>query len=287
MRWSATRTQLRFGMVPEFRQSDPKRATKSLETDFESRDELIAYCRTQFSEAAAVADSISDVTGGRKAAESQLAQADPIDYGRTRNSLSGSVTRLSPYLRHGVLGLAETRDRVIEIAGTPQAGYKLLQELAWRDYWHRVLDQVGSGVWEDREPYKTGYEAAEYADTLPEDFLDASTGNDFVDGVVMELSTTGYLHNQLRMKIASYVVHWRRVRWQAGATWMLSHLLDGDVASNNLSWQWVASTFAVKPYIFNQDNLVKVTGGKYHGVDADGTSPFAGTYEELNNRLFR
>lgn len=273
-------------MLPHSDTTRQSADSSGLPVEFATRDELVAFCREAFPEAAAVEVSIPSTRGGRVAAEAKLALVDPPAYGRTRNALGGAVTGLSAYLRHGVLGLAETRDRVIEIAGSPHAGFKLLQELAWRDYWRRVLDEIGDGVWEDREPYKTGYDAEHYAEELPADFLAAETGNDFVDGVVQELHTTGHLHNQLRMKIASYVVHWRHVRWQAGASWMLSHLLDGDLASNNLSWQWVASTFAVKPYIFNQDNLVKVTGGRFRGVDADGTSPFAGTYEELNDRLF-
>ena len=51
------------------------------------------------------------------------------------------------------------------------------------------------------------------------------------------------------MYVASYVVHFRRVKWQAGAKFFMTHLLDGDLASNNFSWQWIASTFAGKPYI--------------------------------------
>jgi deoxyribodipyrimidine photo-lyase len=104
--------------------------------------------------------------------------------------------------------------------------------------------------------------------------------------MVRELYDTGYLHNQARMKLAAYVVHWRRVRWQAGAAWMLSRLLDGDLASNNLSWQWVASTFAAKPYLFNQENLQFVSRGRFAGVTPDGSSPFAGDYDELARRLF-
>ncbi|MEM6329976.1 MAG: FAD-binding domain-containing protein [Planctomycetota bacterium] len=259
-----------------------------LRTEFDSRDDLIAYCREQFPEAAGVGDQVSDTRGGPAAAEERLAAVDPVAYGRTRNQYGGAVTGLSPYLRHGVLGLAETVDRVKQMAGSPQSAFKLLQELAWRDYWRRVLDQIGSGVWHDQEEYKTGYDADDYADELPADFLAAETGIDFVDGTVRELHITGYLHNQGRMKIAAYVVHWRRVKWQAGARWMLSHLLDGDLASNNLSWQWVASTFAAKPYIFNQENLQKATAGRYRGVDAaTGQSPFAGSYDDLNDRLFR
>ena len=87
------------------------------------------------------------------------------------------------------------------------------------------------------------------------------------------------------MYVASYVVHWRRVRWQAGARWFLQHLLDGDPASNNLSWQWVASTFSKKPYIFNLDNVRRYAGD---GVDtrADTNRCLDDTYEALSERLF-
>ncbi|MEM9351494.1 MAG: FAD-binding domain-containing protein [Planctomycetota bacterium] len=258
-----------------------------LKREFVDRENLIAYCREQFPEAVAVDDHVSETRGGLAEARVRLAAVEPVAYGRTRNALSGSVTGLSPYLRHGVLGLAETVRAVKQSVGSPASAQKLLQELAWRDYYRRVLDHLGDGVWEDCEPYKTGWDAEDYAEQMPEDVIAASTGKDFVDGAVGELYETGYLHNQLRMKLASYLVHWRRVRWQAGAAWMFSHLLDGDLASNNLSWQWVASTFASKPYIFNQENLIKVTEGRYRGVDADGTSPFAGTYDELGARLFR
>jgi len=260
--------------------------TGALPTEFPDRESLVAFCREAFPEAAGVDEHVSPIRGGRAAADERLAEIDPVAYGRTRNALDGAVTRLSPYLRHGVVGLAEARARVTDAAGSPHAAYKLLQELAWRDYWRRVLDEIGSGVWDDREAYKTGLGADDYADETPADFLTGETGNDFVDGVVRELDEVGYLHNQLRMKIAAYLVHWRRVRWQAGAAWMLSHLLDGDVASNNLSWQWVASTFGSKPYIFNQANLLKVTDGRYRGEDPDGSSPFAGSYDELNAKLF-
>jgi deoxyribodipyrimidine photo-lyase len=90
------------------------------------------------------------------------------------------------------------------------------------------------------------------------------------------------------MWVAAYVVHWRRVKWQAGARWFLKHLLDGDPASNNLSWQWVASTFSRKPYFFNRENLEKYSGGRYCGVcPARGECDFEGSYETLARRLFR
>ncbi|MGV2433758.1 MAG UNVERIFIED_CONTAM: hypothetical protein LVT10_01690 [Anaerolineae bacterium] len=73
------------------------------------------------------------------------------------------------------------------------------------------------------------------------------------------------------MYVAAYVVHWRKVQWQAGAAWFLEHLLDGDPASNNLGWQWVASTFASKPYLFNWENVKKFDGGRFDDLAPEPT----------------
>lgn len=231
----------------------------------------------------------SDIEGRMEAAEARLAGVDPPQYGRTRNHVDGKVTRLSMYLRHGVLDLAEVRDRVLAMVAKPDKAYKLVNELAWRDYWQRVYAEIGDGVWEDLEPYKTGFHADEYADTLPEDIPEGRTGLACMDGFADELRRTGYLHNHIRMWVAAYVVHWRRVKWHAGAEWFLVHLLDGDPASNNLSWQWVASTFSHKPYMFNRGNLEKYTDGRYCTVcpHADTyTCPFQGSYGRLSADLF-
>jgi deoxyribodipyrimidine photo-lyase len=78
-----------------------------------------------------------------------------------------------------------------------------------------------------------------------------------IDAAVRQLYATGYLHNHARMWLASYCVHLRKVHWRAGADWLYAHLLDGDLASNHLSWQWVAATFSSKPYLFNASNVAK------------------------------
>ena len=136
-----------------------------------------------------------------------------------------------------------------------RAGEKLINELGWRDYWQRLWRQLGDAIWLDQEPLKTGLPAEAYAPDLPADVRAAATGLACIDGFATELLTTGWLHNHARLWLASYLVHWRRVRWQAGARWFLRHLLDGDPASNNLSWQWVASSFSHKPYIFNRAKI--------------------------------
>lgn len=258
-----------------------------LRRDFENRDALIAYLREQFPEAADRDDHITDTIGGRKQAEKVLQEVNPKRYAKTRNYLDGDVTRLSPYIRHGVLNLAEVRDHALASVERKNDAAKLVNELGWRDYWQRKYEEIGDGVWEDQEDYKTGYTFERYADKLPDDIADGETGLPCMDGFIKELRETGYLHNHARMYMAAYVVHWRRVKWQAGAGWFLEHLLDGDPASNNLSWQWVASTFSHKPYIFNRENLEKHTGGIYcKSCPLYGGCDFEGSYEEITETLF-
>ena len=243
--------------------------------------------------------------GGRVAAEAWLAALDPAAYGRSRNHLGGAVTRLSPYLRHGVLSLAEVRDAVF--AWLDRQGYggpgvaparqlegqrlaeRLICELGWRDYWQRLWWVLGDRIWSDLEPLKTGIPASDYAAELPAEIAEARTGLACIDAFAGELLGSGWLHNHARLWLASYVVHWRRVRWQAGAHWFLSHLLDADPASNNLSWQWVASSFSSKPYIFNRANLERFGGGvhcQHCPAAAAHTCPFEASYEQLQAQLF-
>lgn len=248
--------------------------------DFADRDALVAYVRAEFP-AAAAPEHVSETRGGRRAAETRLAAARLDRYARTRSYLDGDVTRLSPYIRHGVLTLAEVRDT----AAASGAPAKLFNELGWRDYFQRVYAALGRDIWRDREPYKTGFTATDYADELPDDIRDGRTGT-CMDLFIADLLETGYVHNHARMYLAAYVVHWRRVKWQAGARWFLQHLLDGDPASNNLSWQWVASTFSHKPYFFNADNVRRYAAGRFPQLLEQRLEPFEGSYAALERRLF-
>lgn len=257
--------------------------------NFRDRNELASALRTAFPHLSPSDIAQSSTRGGRAAALAVLAEIKPQSYERSRNYLDGDVTRLSAYLRHGVLTLAEVRDDALRRATNPDDAGKLINEFAWRDYWQRLYMQIREAIWEDREPYKTGYRASDYALDLPDDIAAAETTLVCMDSFSQQLIQTGYLHNHARMWLAAYVVHWRRVRWQAGARWFLEHLLDGDPASNNLSWQWVASTFASKPYIFNRENLERYTAGIYCRTcphAAARTCPFERDYEALERTLF-
>ena len=227
----------------------------------------------------------SPFIGGRTEANARLEAIQPLRYARTRNHLDGAVTRLSPYIRHGVLTLRAVRAHAIQGCGDPKRFEKFVQELAWRDYWQRIYRAHPDWIWHSIEPYKTGWFEEDYQSDLPIDIADGHTDSACINAFIHTLKDTGYLHNHARMYLAAYIVHWRRVRWQTGARWMMKHLLDGDPASNNLSWQWVASTFSRRPYIFNLANVQK-----YTGPDIDTRPAFNRTldasYDELAERLF-
>ena len=202
----------------------------------------------------------------------RAADVDAVRYARTRNFLNGDVTRLSPYITHGLISIPELLTS-IHARRALSWDDKLAFEFGWREYFHHAWHRLGDDIWREQNAPP----ASQYAATLPDDIRTASTGVAIIDQQVRALYTTGYLHNHARMWIASYVVHIRKVSWRAGAKWMYSHLLDGDLASNTLSWQWVAGTWTGKPYLFNAENVERYAPG----VDCTG-SVIDATYETLD-----
>ena len=271
--------------------SDSDKSDLDMRRDFSTRAELVAYLRREFPRAAErdPPDHTGDAwaQGGRRAAEERLHAIDVARYASTRNSTDGAVTRLSPYLRYGVVSLAQVRDRALRGLKGLGVAAKFVQELAWRDYMQRFYAKYGDAIWQDLEESKTGLRDSDYTDEMPADVERSETGLVCIDSFTSELRASGYLHNHARMWLAAYLVHWRRVRWQTGARWFLTHLLDGDPASNNLGWQWIVGTFAPKPYIFNRENLERYTDRRYCKVcPLYGRCDFEGTYEELSDKLF-
>jgi len=209
------------------------------------------------------------------AARALLDAVRPGDYARTRNHLDGAVTRLSPYITHGVLTLPDvlagvrTRFKV-------DAQHKFVFELGWRAFFQHVWHHEGDGIFQSLRAGVLPDSA--YAPELPKDIRQGATGVPVVDQAVRQLYATGYLHNHARMWLASYVVHLRKVHWRAGADWLYGHLLDGDLASNHLSWQWVASTGSSKPYLFNAENVERYAPPAWHSP----RTPVDSSYEALD-----
>ena len=242
------------------------------------RAERLQYIRRLFPQAAGA--FLGDHwRGGRQEALKRINTVDVEAYTRNRNFLNGAVSHLSPYFRHGCLTLKEASDNVRNKHGV--LAEKYVQELAWRDYWRRVWYDLGNGIFSDIEDPKVAL-----GDKLLPDFIrQGITGLPCMDGFIRDLTYDGYVHNHARMWFAAYVVHWLKVDWREAADWFENNLLDGDKASNHLSWQWVASTFSSKPYFFNKENLARHTGEKYCAT-CKVNCPFDASHEKLSERLF-
>lgn len=186
----------------------------------------------------------------------RLNQADPLAYGQTRNYTNGAVTRLSPYIARGVMSGRQVMDHLLQQGYSRDHVDKLVQQLAWREYFQRTWQQAEEGILDDMRLRYTGIRYRGVPDAL----LHAGTGIDAIDAAIQDLYKHGYLHNHLRLYIASLVCNIGKTHWKAPADWMYYHLLDGDLASNALSWQWVSGHFSSKQYYCNQENINRYTG---------------------------
>lgn len=218
---------------------------------------------------AGAACATSAFAPNRAAALERCDRVDPRRYAATRNHLHGAVSGLSPYITHGLITIPEVLDR---IATRHTVGWqdKFVFELGWREYFHHAWRHLGEAIWQAARGLPAPDSA--YHPVLPEDMSRAATGIEVIDQSIIQLYRTGYLHNHQRMWLASYLVHLRKVDWRAGARWMYGHLLDGDLASNTLSWQWVAGSWTGKPYLFNADNVAKYAPRGWPGTRNAGTA---------------
>lgn len=188
----------------------------------------------------------------------QVDRIDPIQYGKTRNYLNGAVTRLSPYISRGVLSTRFVASQILKRGFHPGEVESLLRELAWRDYFQQVWIALGDRIHEDVRQVQEKVSHRQ----MPEDILQANTGIRALDEGIRELYDTGYIHNHLRMYLASLACNISKGHWLQPARWMYYHLLDADWASNALSWQWVAGSFSSKKYFANQENINKYCGSE-------------------------
>jgi deoxyribodipyrimidine photo-lyase len=191
----------------------------------------------------------------RAAALAQLDAFIPIAglYARDRNHVMPghpSVSRLSPAIRHRLITEAEVASAALRTHPFGRVE-KFIQEVYWRRYWKSWL-ALRPAVWGE---YLSALDTENPGARRVED---ARTGNRVIDHFANELVTTGYLHNHARMWFAAWWVHEARLPWQSGADFFFRHLLDGDPASNTLSWRWVAGLQTPgKTYLARRDNLEK------------------------------
>ena len=189
-------------------------------------------------------------TGGQTAADRALAALDIAGYATRRSSVhpvaSRGASKLSPYIRHGLIDLSTVHDHPAVARAEPDDRTKYRDELLWQEYsrqWYAALGrQTRRGTVYDRTP-------SEAADREREPWPGAMK---CIDATVSELHDDGWLVNQTRMWLAS---HWS-VRagapWRDGEDEMFRHLLDGSRAANRQGWQWVVGTSRSRSYGFSR-----------------------------------
>lgn len=242
------------------------------------RQQRIEYLRRIFPQATG-RNLTADWAGGRLYALDKLSEIDVKAYGKNRDFINGSVSKLSPYLRHGCITSKEVLAEVYSRSG-PKTN-KFIEELAYHTFWRENWYRHGDAIFSDMEPPKVPLGKK----PLPDFVKQGITGLPCMDEVVRSLNNEGYVHNHARMWFAAFLVHWLKVDWREAADWFETQLLDGDLASNHLSWQWIASTYSAKPYYFNKENLARFTGEAYCKT-CQINCPFDNSYEDIHQQLF-
>jgi deoxyribodipyrimidine photo-lyase len=170
---------------------------------------------------------------------------DITGYDADRNQPGLDATsRLSPYLKYGCI---HPRTILAELKGHTGKGISTFEnELAWRDFYADVLFQHPESA---REDLTSALEGMDYEDAHSgqgaaqfEAWKRGLTGYPIVDAGMRQLLAEGWMHNRVRMIVASFLVKDLQLWWREGARWFLDQLVDGDLASNNHGWQWVAGT---------------------------------------------
>ncbi len=219
-----------------------------------------------------------------RAALQTFVQRRLAGYAATRDRPDlASTSRLSPYLRHGELSPRQVWTAVLKAleragaSGEAARSDKFCAELIWREFatqqllLHPALPGRALNPRFESMPWRD--EPREFAA-----WTRGATGEDMVDAGMRELWQTGWMHNRLRMTTASYLVKNLLHDWRRGERWFWDTLVDADLASNALNWQWVAGTSPdAAPWfrIFNPRSQAQKfdPDGAYRRRFLDGSAP--------------
>ena len=214
-------------------------------------------------------DGVQAETPTRAAGLARLASFVPqaAAYARERNRVvppHDRVSRLAPYLRHRLILEREAVAAVWDVQPRDTVD-KFVSEVLWRTYWKGWLEQRPH-VW-DAYLDQLRRDRDGLAGTASIRYAEAIAGRSEIacfDAWANELTETGYLHNHARMWFASIWIFTLRLPWTLGAAFFLRHLLDGDPASNTLSWRWVAGLHTRgKHYLARAENIARYTDGRF------------------------
>ncbi|WP_137919991.1 deoxyribodipyrimidine photo-lyase [Hydrogenophaga sp. 2FB] len=167
-------------------------------------------------------------------------------YGEARNfpAVKGP-SYLSTHLRFGTISIRQVASVAYQMHLQGMVGASTwLSELVWRDFYHQVLANFPHVV---EKAFKPEYDAIKFehgkhAKDLFAAWCEGRTGYPLVDAAMAQINQTGYMHNRLRMVVASFLVKDLGIHWQWGERYFADHLIDYDLAANNGGWQWASSS---------------------------------------------
>jgi len=165
---------------------------------------------------------------------------DAYDDQRDAPAVNGT-SKMGAALR---FGLVHPGRLLSDLAPGDAAHDTFASELAWRDFYADVLHRRPETAWENLDRRLDGIVVDTDAAAVDrfERWCAGMTGFDIVDAGMRQLAATGWMHNRVRMIVASFLVKDLHLPWQWGARHFMAHLVDGDLASNNHGWQWAAGT---------------------------------------------
>jgi deoxyribodipyrimidine photo-lyase len=164
------------------------------------------------------------------------------------------TSRLSPHLHFGEVSPRQVLARLLAADAAPAARERALAEIGWREFAPHQLYHFPHSTDADFNPRFAGFRWAEPDARLLQAWQRGRTGVPIVDAGLRQLWATGWMHNRVRMIVASFLCKNLRMHWTHGARWFWDTLVDADLANNTLGWQWSAGTGAdAAPYfrIFN------------------------------------
>ena len=176
------------------------------------------------------------------------------EYDKLRNfpAVNGT-SKLGIHFRFGTISIREKARKAINLNDT------FLSELVWRDFYSNIMDTYPHVV--DRS-FRAKYDAIPWRNNESEfeSWCQGETGYPMVDAGMRELNTTGFMHNRVRMVVASFLTKHLLIDWRWGEAYFAEKLLDFDLASNNGGWQWAAGCGTdAAPYfrIFNPESQMQ------------------------------
>ena len=215
------------------------------------------------------------------------------DDGPGEDGWRDNVSQLSPWLHAGLISEEEVLRAVLH-QHSPRTAEKFIAEVFWRIYFKGYLEQRPT-IWADFCAGRdAAYSATERNAGLRTAYHQATEGRTGIEAFNVwahELVSTGYLHNHARMWFASIWIFTLKLDWRLGADFFLRHLIDGDAASNTLSWRWVAGLHTKgKHYMARPDNIARYTAGRPGGALAaeglaDNAEPLNEPHEYGRQRL--